>query len=186
MRSSLSFPAKRELLIQTANRYQTASHLQKSIILDEFVAATGYAREYALRLPTHPVPPGPGNTPPIKRRRERRYGPPIQEALAIAGRAANGIGARRLVPFLAQLVPGLERHGHLTLTDDERAKLLAISPATADRILERMRQGERPKRVGTTPRIAVVTGFSIDDLAHDQRGKKHARGPSGSEGHRSA
>lgn len=146
MRSSLSFPAKRELLTQTSNRYQTASHLQKSIILNEFVAATGYARKYAIRLLTHPVPP----IVPNKRPRERRYGPPIQEALAIAWRAANGIRAKRLVPFLPQLVPRLERHGHLTLTDDERAMLLAISPATADRILQRLRQGERKKGIGTT------------------------------------
>lgn len=77
MRSSLSFPAKRELLVQTAHRYQTASHSQKSIILNEFVAATGYARKYAIRLLTNPVPP----VVAIKRPRERHYGPVIQEAL---------------------------------------------------------------------------------------------------------
>jgi hypothetical protein len=146
VRSSLSFPAKRELLIQTANRYQTASHLQKSVILDEFVAATGYARKYAIRLLTHPVPP----ILAIKRPRERRYGPAIQDALTVAWRAADGICAKRLVPFLDQLVPSLERHGHLSLTDDERAQLLAISPATADRVLQPLRQGERTKGIGTT------------------------------------
>jgi hypothetical protein len=36
----MSFQAKRELLLQTAPRYQAARHGQKSIILDEFVAAT--------------------------------------------------------------------------------------------------------------------------------------------------
>jgi hypothetical protein len=142
----LSFPAKRELLIQTAHRYQMASHVQKSIILDEFVAATGYARKYAIRLLTHPVPP----TPAIKRPRARRYGPVVQAALTVAWRTANGICAKRLVPFLDQLVPSLERHGHLALTDDERASLLAISPATADRILQSLRQGERKRGIGTT------------------------------------
>ena len=168
MRSSLSFPAKRELLVQTANRYQSASHLQKSIILDEFVAATSYARKYAIRLLTHPVPP----VLAIKRPRERRYGPVIQEALVIAWRAANGICAKRLVPFLDDLVPSLERHGHLTLADDERAQLLGISPATADRLLQSVRRADRPKGIGTTKagsllkhQIPIRTFADWDDAA---------------------
>ncbi len=39
----MSFQAKRELLLQVSARYRVASHHQKSIILDEFIAATGYA-----------------------------------------------------------------------------------------------------------------------------------------------
>src|SRR5205085_680490 len=58
--------------------------------------------------------------------------------------------AKRLVPFLDQLVPNLERHGHLTLTESERAQLLAISPATADRILKTRRQSAHPRGLGTT------------------------------------
>jgi hypothetical protein len=140
----MSFQGKRELLVQVAPRYREASHRQKSPILDEFVAATGYARKYAIRLLTHPVaPPG-----PIKRPREPRYGPAVQEPLAIAWAAANRICAKRLVPFLPQLVPTLERHGHLVLSDDLRAQLLAISPATADRLLRPLR--ERRRGVSTT------------------------------------
>jgi hypothetical protein len=41
----MRFRAKRELLFQISGRYQTASHRQKSIILDEFIAVTGYARK---------------------------------------------------------------------------------------------------------------------------------------------
>ncbi len=51
----MSFQAKRELLRQIAPRYQTAPHGQRSVILDEFVAATGYARKYAIRLLHSPV-----------------------------------------------------------------------------------------------------------------------------------
>jgi hypothetical protein len=53
----MSFRAKRELLAQVAPRYQHATHIQKSLILDEFIAATGYARKYAIRLLTQPVAP---------------------------------------------------------------------------------------------------------------------------------
>jgi hypothetical protein len=44
----MSFQAKRELLAQIAGRYQDATGTQKSHILEEFVAATGYARKYAI------------------------------------------------------------------------------------------------------------------------------------------
>ena len=36
----MSFLAKRELLAQTAGRYREAGHKQRSVILDEFAAAT--------------------------------------------------------------------------------------------------------------------------------------------------
>jgi hypothetical protein len=46
----MSFPAKRELLVQVAPCYRETDHREKTIILEEFVAATGYARKYAIRL----------------------------------------------------------------------------------------------------------------------------------------
>src|SRR5205814_9644329 len=122
----MSFRSKRELLAQVAPRYQQASHTHKSIILNEFVAATGYARKYAILLLTRPPLPAPAR---IRRPRAPQDGAPVQHAPAIAWAAANCIGTRRLVRFLPKLVPILERHGHLTLTDAVREQLLAISPA---------------------------------------------------------
>src|SRR5215472_2034381 len=125
----MSFRAKRELLVQVAPRYCAASHGQRSAILDEFVAVTGYERKYAIRLLHGPIRP----PEPIRRPRARRYGVEVQQALATAYTAANGICGKRLVPFLPELIPTLERHGHLSLTDEVREQLLAFSPATADR-----------------------------------------------------
>jgi len=48
----MRFAAKRELLRQIAPRDQTAPHGQQSIMLDEFVAATGSARTDAIRVLT--------------------------------------------------------------------------------------------------------------------------------------
>jgi hypothetical protein len=143
----MSYRAKRELLAQTAPRYQEAGHQQKSVILDEFVAATGYARKYAIRLLTSPVV---APRPAITRPRERRYGPEVQAALRLAWEAANCICAKRLVPFLPELVPVLERHGYLTLAEEVRAGLLAISPATADRILSPIRRDPALRGMSTT------------------------------------
>jgi hypothetical protein len=55
----MSFRSKRELLAQVAPRYQQATHIHKSIILDEFVAATQYARKYAILLLMRPPLPAP-------------------------------------------------------------------------------------------------------------------------------
>src|SRR3954453_17660685 len=132
----MSFRAKRELLVQVAPRYRAAGHAQKSVVLDEFVAATGYARKYAIRLLAQPVP----KPAPIRRPREPRYGPAVREALHVAWTTANEICSKRLVPFLPELVEALERHGHLQLPADVRPLLLALSPATANRLLRPARQ----------------------------------------------
>lgn len=139
----MSFRAKRELLVQVAPRYRAARHGQRSAILDEFVAVTGYERKYAIRLLLGPIHP----PEPIRRPRAAHYGVEVQQALTTAWTAANAICGKRLVPFLAELVPTLERHGHLSLTDDVRTQLLTLSPATADRLLAPVR---RPHGLTTT------------------------------------
>lgn len=131
--------AKRELLLQISARYQATGHHQKSVILDnEFVAATSYARKYAIRLLSGPAPPV---VVAITHARPRRYGVEVQAALRVAWEATNEICGKRLVPFLPELVASLERHGHLQLTDAVRAQLLRLSPATADRLLRPARGG---------------------------------------------
>jgi hypothetical protein len=169
VRSHLSFKSKRELLLQIAPRYREASAALKTVILDEFVAATGYARKYAIRLLSHPVAP----KLTIERPRSPHYGPEVQQALHLAWTAANHICAKRLIPLLPTLVESLERHGHLHLSEQCRMQLLSISPATADRILRRTasksgmgsRRPDRercsnsrsqcaPSRIGTRPHQA--------------------------------
>ncbi len=59
--------------------------------------------------------------------------------------------SKRLVPKILVLLPALERHGQLAADEGLRAKLLAISPATIDRLLSKTRiaaaQGRR-RRAG--------------------------------------
>jgi hypothetical protein len=121
----MSFRSKQELLQQTAPRYQEATESQKVAILNEFVAATGYARKYAIRVLNHPGIPH----VEIERPRVRHYGREVQEALHLAWLAANGICAKRFVPFLPTLVEALERHGHLQLPTEIRTQLFTISGA---------------------------------------------------------
>jgi len=152
----MSVQSKRKLLVQrpegTRCRYREAGPAQKTIILDEFVAATGYARKYAIRLLAHPVLPREA----IRRRRARRYGPVVQAALAVCWSAANGICAKRLTPFLPELVPALERHGHLALGPEERTQLLTMSAATVDRLLRPHRERDQPHGLTTTKPGALL------------------------------
>src|SRR5438105_287881 len=114
----MSFRAKRELLMQIAPRYQEAPERHKGAILNEFVAATGYTRKYAIRLLNHP-----GSLHvEIARPRPRHYGHEVQEALHLAWTAANRICAKRLIPFLPTLIEALERHGHIQLSEELRAQ----------------------------------------------------------------
>jgi hypothetical protein len=149
----MSFLAKRELLVQVAARYRDATGQQKSQILDEFVAATCYARKYAIHLLTRPeLPP----VQPLTRPRPRRYGSEVQAALELAWTAANEVCAKRLVPFLPDLVAALERHGHLSLSEQTRTQLLRISPATADRLLRARRRDGQPRGISTTKPGALL------------------------------
>ena len=72
----MSYRSKYELLQQMAPRYREASEALKHVILDEFVAATGYARKYAIRLLCHPGE----RKREIKRPRAPQYGPEVQQA----------------------------------------------------------------------------------------------------------
>jgi len=136
----LSFQTRRELLQQMVPRYRESSAAQKGALLDTIAATTGYVRRYAMWLLNHPQEEQ--HSP--QRRRQRRYGPEVQDALFLAWYAANRICSKRLMPFLPTLIEALERHGHLHLTEACRTQLLSMCAATADRLLHASRtQGLR-------------------------------------------
>jgi transposase InsO family protein len=115
-------------------RYRAAMKVEKGAILDEFCRTTGYHRKAAIRLLAG------SRRPPRPRPRARRYGAEVAAALAQVHAAAGGICAKRLVPFLPELVARLERHGELALDPQTRLLLLELSAATADRLLGRGRR----------------------------------------------
>ena len=146
----MSLQSRRELLAVVAPRYQAAQGQERTRILEEFVASTGYHRKYALHLLNHPLPQA--SSPPArqKRQRRRRYPLAVQQALITCCRAANGICSKRLVPYLPELVAVLERWGELRVDAATKAGLLALSPATADRLLAAERQHHKPHGLSTT------------------------------------
>ena len=142
----MSYQSRRELLAQVFSRYREAYRKKKTIILNEFIASSGYSRKYAVRLLGKPMAE---RLAPIKRQRLRSYGAEVQEALQILWAASNFISSKRLAPFLEELVPTMERHGHLVVSEAARSQLISISPATIDRILHPFRKSGS-KGISTT------------------------------------
>src|SRR5205814_6994991 len=138
----MSMKSKRELLTAVSPRYVTATGAEKRRILDEFAAATGYHRKYALALLNHPPVP---RARAVRRPREKAYPPPVQRALVRLWEIAGRICGKRLVPGLPDLIAALERHGELSLDPQTRARLLTLSPATADRLLAPARRAALPR-----------------------------------------
>jgi hypothetical protein len=136
---SLSYQARRALLQQTVPQYREASPSQKRTLLDGFVAATGYHRNYARWLLNHAEEV----QQTLRRPRPAQYGPEVQHALFLVWHAANRICAKRLIPFLPILIESLERHEHLQISEGCRRQLLAMSAATADRLLTSQRKLSR-------------------------------------------
>ncbi len=143
----MSLASRRELLAVTAPRYRTAHRAERSRILEEFVASTGYHRKYALRLLNHPLSKAPARK---RRPRARHYPLAVHQALLTCWHVANGICSKRLVPYLPELVAVLERQGELRLDEETKRRLLSLSPATADRLLAVERKLAKPHGLGTT------------------------------------
>jgi IS30 family transposase len=144
----MSQKSKQELAEVLRPRYQKAGRAEKSRILDEFVAATGYHRKYAIHVLKH--------WPRRQVRPPRRVAAKYQAvvgALEQLWQVADHICGKRLVAALPALVDALERHGELRLERQARELLLTISPATADRLLQpaRRRLGRRQGISTTKP-----------------------------------
>ena len=148
----MSQTSKRELVAEVRARYTLGTRTVKRQILDALAATTGYHRKYAIWLLHHP----PKRQARKRRASQSKYTGQVRAALEKVWRAANCICSKRLVPVLPQYVEALERHGELALADETRQLLLALSPATADRLLAQARRGVRPHGLSTTKPGALL------------------------------
>jgi hypothetical protein len=135
-------------------------------ILEETIYATGHERKYAIRL----LNSAETTTAPRKRHASHKYDEQVKQALISLWCAANQICSKRIAPFLPQLIEAMERHGHLRLPSDVRARLMTISAAAIDRLLSHER-GNIRSSVSTTKRgnllkhqIQIRTFADWDDV----------------------
>lgn len=141
---------REELVTAIRKRYSGFSRAEKTRILDEFVAVTGFHRKHAMRLLRSNRAPARGPRP------ERRlYGEAVRTALVVIWEASDRICGKRLRPLVPLLIEAMERHGHLQLDPDVRRQLLTMSAATIDRALCMARAG------GTGPRRRGVSATPL-------------------------
>ena len=133
---------RKELTVVASERYLIANHAEKTRILDEFADMTGYHRKHAMRLLRGDVRAQSGG-----RRRRQIYDEAERNALVLLWEASDRVCGKRLKALMPVLIDAMERHGHLELAAEIRTKLLAMSAATIDRALARIREGlGRPRR----------------------------------------
>jgi len=130
----LSMATRKELTAAVAARYRTLDRAKKARILDEFVEITGFHRKHAMRLLR-----GQEDVRPVRRARRRVYNEAEHNAIALLWEASDRICGKRLKALMPALIEAMERHGHLDLAPEIRDKLLAMSAATIDRALARVR-----------------------------------------------
>jgi len=141
----MSQRSKKELTESIRGRYLKANKAKKQQILDEFVAATGYHRKYAIRLLRH----GPGPRAMKKKGRPKKYDGEVVAALIKIWEICGRICSKRLKPFLPEIIQVLERHNEIQLKPEVKALLLEMSCATIDSRLQKERFESR-RGISTT------------------------------------
>jgi len=154
MKTRMTHAARAELANAVRSRYGSATGNAKRRILDEFIAASGYHEKSAIRVL---------NGTRAARERQTRKRPSLYDeasraALIVLWEASDRVCGKRLKALMPILLAAMERNGHLKLNGDIRAKILAMSAATIDRLLRTPRsatRGRKPPRVTPEPRRRI-------------------------------
>lgn len=161
MARKVSTATRQDLLQAVRERYRGSLKDEKLRILDEFVAVTGYHRKHVIRLfKAASVAPGLGRCARLP-----VYDEAVREALILLWEASDRVCGKRLKPLLPLLVSALERHGHLTLDVTVRARVLAVSAATLDRMLRPTRASVAGQRVRRRAAPAVQKNVPVRTFA---------------------
>jgi hypothetical protein len=124
----MSKRSKQELTKEIHPRYLKASKADKIKILDEFTAATGYHRKYAIKLLKH----GLKRKSYKKVGRKKKYQGEVVDILENIWEICGRICSKRLHPFLPEMVSVLEREGALSCSPEAKTLLLSMSRSTID------------------------------------------------------
>jgi hypothetical protein len=135
-------------LKQLQARYREASKKERSAILDEFVKTTGYHRKHAIGVLNGQRARVQG---PIRRPRQRVYTADVADGLEILANLFDNICSKRLRAALDIELPRLYESGVIPISHECYDKLMAISPATMDRLLRERRRVSGKRRGFTKP-----------------------------------
>ena len=101
---------RKELIAAVGTRYRVATKAERTSILDEFTALTGFHRKHAIRALTK-VPRGERQT----RARSRLYDEAVRQALIILWEAADRLCGKRFKALMPILISTMQRHGHVAV-----------------------------------------------------------------------
>ena len=189
----LTMKQRQAVTAVTVQRYRQGSKKVKRQILDEFCEITGYSRGYARFVLRHHGRQvwlhGKKVVVGDARKRQQRlkpkyYDEPVVQALIKLWQLLNYLCGKRLVSIMPELIAKLEQFGELRLTPLTKEKLLRISAASIDRLLQPERRKQQLRRRSHTKpgtllkhQIPIRTfaewdeaqpGFAeIDLVAHD-------------------
>ena len=177
----LAMRHRKAISAETRKRYAKATKKEKTIILDQFTAITGYNRCYASQILSVKKEKVLGyittggkrikfvaeKKKKKKRKKPRIYTYDVFLALRRIWTIFDFICSRRLAPFMAEAVKKLEKHKEIDLSPEVREKLLKISASTIDRLLksekDRYRLGKGRK--GTKPGTLLKKSIPIRTFA---------------------
>jgi len=139
--------SRKDYLDAIRNRYRKASRKEKSIILGEFCATCGYNRKYAIRLLRKKPPSSPNRKPGPAFRYDKEL---LLVPLKRIWFATDQMCSKKLKAAIPLWLPFYEAE-YEPLLSDVRQKLLAMSPATIDRLLKPQRALYKKGRCSTKP-----------------------------------
>ena len=154
----------RKYLAQLCKRYAKATKKQRQLMLNEFVATTGYQRKYAsLLLSQKRGWRDPQQ--PLRRARRKVYTEEDQQVLLTLVALFDDIGSKRLRVALNTELPNLRRNGHLKVSRQCYQHLQQVSPSTMDRWRRAVRRPGRKLRGGTKPGTLLKQQIPIRTFA---------------------
>jgi hypothetical protein len=135
---------RQKITAALSGRYQRVRKKDKVLLLNEFIALTGYTRSYAtyvLRAHGKKVRVTEGTIVEgdvrkrFKRRGKKTYEEDVKRALIKIWLIMDCICGKRLAPILKEIIRVLVRYKEITIEGGTRKKLCKISAATIDRLL---------------------------------------------------
>lgn len=149
---------KRIYLETIRSRYGKSTKKQKSMILSEFCAVTGYERKYAIRILWRHVEPRAQRPGP-----KRKYSHSVIPHLIYFWSAMNRCCSKKMKAALPLWLPYYRE----PLDEGTRALLLSMSSSTIDRRLRDFREGARLRGLSATQSSFVKSKIPIKLLDGD-------------------